>query len=374
MKTQDQNQNENAFKHWMSPQLLQRLGSSLEKIAPSFQTKKFLSYKSRLEPLELKPRVQLIRDALKESLPADYATALQIILKSIHHGNVSGFDAWPYAEFIQAYGLNYPKISLQALSEVTKVFTAEWAVRPFIQKHHKETMSFLLLCAGDENQHLRRWASEGSRPRLPWGIRLQEFVVDPSPTLPILEKLKFDPELYVRKSVANHLNDITKDHPKIVIDLLKKWQRQATKVEDKKHLDWIIYRSLRTLIKDGHPGALSLIGVKKAKIQIEKIKIRKPKIKLGERLDFGFTLRSTSKEDQKIVVDYIIHFVKSNQRQAAKVFKLKTFKLSAGKTIQIEKSHLIKKITTRQYYSGLHALEIQVNGCSHGKANWHLKL
>lgn len=373
MKKQETSENENAFKHWINPKLIQKLGSSLEKIEPSFKTKQFLSHKSKLEPLELKPRVQLIRDALKEALPAEYPKALQVILKSIAQGDVSGFDVWPYAEFIQTYGVDEPQISLEALKEVTKVFTAEWAVRPFIKRHHKNTMKFLMKCAEDNNVHLRRWASEGSRPRLPWGERLHEFILDPTPTLPILEKLKFDSELYVRKSVANHLNDITKDHPQVVIDVLNRWKKQA-RGEDQKRVDWIVHRSLRTLIKAGHPGALQLIGVKKARIETEKLKLAKAKIKLGERLVFEFTLRSTSKENQKIVVDYIIHFVKSNKKQAPKVFKLKSFQLPAGESIQIKKSHHIKKITTREYYSGLHSLEIQVNGTPAGKIDWHLKV
>ncbi|MGZ5279780.1 MAG: DNA alkylation repair protein, partial [Pseudobdellovibrionaceae bacterium] len=222
--------------------------------------------------------------------------------------------------------------------------------------------------------HVRRWASEGSRPRLPWGERLQDFVRDPSPTLPILEQLKFDPELYVRESVSNHLNDIAKDHPDLVVRILTGWKKEAgIKHADK--VDWIIRRSLRTLIKDGHAGALKLIGIsQKVKIQLVDFTVVKKRIKMGDRIQFEFEIQSLSNQPHDLVIDYIIHFVKSNKRTAPKVFKLKMIELPAKGKIRIEKKHHIKKITTREYYSGLHVLEIQVNGIVAGKQEWHLEV
>jgi 3-methyladenine DNA glycosylase AlkC len=256
---------------------------------------------------------------------------------------------------------------------MTVLFTSEWAVRPFIHHDPKETMKYLLVCAQDSDSHVRRWASEGSRPRLPWGERLQDFVRDPSPTLPILEQLKFDPELYVRKSVSNHLNDIAKDHPDLVVKILTAWKKEAgIKHADK--IDWIIRRSLRTLIKQGHAGALNLIGIsQKVKIKLVDFKVVQKKIKLGDRIHFEFEIQSLSNQSHQLVVDYIIHFVKSNKKTAPKVFKLKMIELPAKAKIRIEKKHHIKKITTREYYPGLHLLEIQVNGLVVGKQEWNLQ-
>jgi 3-methyladenine DNA glycosylase AlkC len=263
--------------------------------------------------------------------------------------------------------------SLDALKEFTKLFTSEWAVRPFIKIYPKKTLSFLLRCAGDKNVNVRRWASEGSRPRLPWGEQIQAFIKDPRPTFAILEKLKFDSELFVRKSVSNHLNDVSKDHPDLVIDLLLSWKKQATEKNISK-VEWIINKSLRTLIKNGHTDALELIGVSKAKIKVENFKIKKKIIHLGERLDFEIELHSVSNATQKLVIDYIIHFVKSNKTTAPKVFKLKTIQLPMKGILKIEKSHHLKKITTREYYKGIHMLEIQVNGVVVDQLKWTLQM
>lgn len=367
-------ENENALKHLFDEKLLKRMSGELARVYPAFDQKHFSGLMPKLKPLEMKPRVRLLRDELHRLLPAEYPQALSILLKSVSGKKLSGFDLWPYTEFVQTYGLDHLELSLEALSQLTQEFTAEWAVRPFIKTHEKKTMKYLEKCARDQNEHLRRWASEGSRPRLPWGERLQDFVRDPSPTLSILEILKFDESLYVRKSVSNHLNDIAKDHPELVVKILARWQKEAgTKHAEK--IDWIIHRSLRTLIKDGHGGALKLIGVS-TKVQIEVIdfKVHQKAIRLGEKVDFSFTVKSTASKSQKLVIDYIVHFVKANGKTAGKVFKLKTCELSAKGTLHVQKSHPMKKITTREYYPGQHAIEVQVNGVSMVKVGWGLKV
>ena len=367
-------ENENALKHLFNRQLLKRMSDGLAGAHPAFDRKHFMGLMPTLEKLEMKSRVRLLRDEIRQQLPAEFPKALEILLRSMKAGKLQSFDLWPYTEFVQTYGLDDPQISLEALKEMTRVFTAEWAIRPFIQKYPEETMKFLLRCARDSDVHLRRWASEGSRPRLPWGERLHEFVRDPAPTLPILNILKFDSELYVRKSVANHLNDISKDHPELVVQVLGDWQKQAGS-EHAAKIDWIIHRSLRTLIKNGHAGALVLIGVSpNAALKLVDLKVRRKKIKLGERMEFQFTVHSQSSKPQALVVDYIIHFVKANRRLAPKVFKLKRIEIPARGRIQIEKSHHFKKITTRDYHPGKHLLETQINGRVVGRQEWILSI
>lgn len=362
-----------ALKDIFNIALLKRISKSISNVYPKFNSKVFLQISTTLQKLEMKPRVQLIRDQLKKTLPDDFPKALDILLSSLDKDNLSGFDVWPYTDFVETFGLNHLQLSLHALQKMTPRFTAEWAIRPFIVKYPNETMDFLLQCSISSNEHVRRWASEGTRPRLPWGFRLQEFVKNPTATYGILENLKFDDSLYVRKSVANHLNDITKDHPDQVIHILKRWKTEAN-VENDKKVDWIIRRSLRTLIKDGHPKALALLGVSTAvQVKIADLKIKKSKLKLGDRLEFSFLLKSTSGKSQKLVVDYVIHFMKSNGKVAPKVFKLKATDLDAKKSEVVAKSHSLKKITTREYYSGRHYLEIQVNGKILGKVPWDLK-
>ncbi len=371
---QQSKNNSSAFKHWINEDLLERMSLALSQASSQFNKKDFLEISRDLASLEMKSRVRLISGQLKKTLPHDYPMALKTLLESTKSQKLKGFDLWPYTEFIQTYGLNHAALSLDTLKILTSLFTAEFAVRPFIKSNPQKTLSFLLACSKDKNVHVRRLASEGSRPRLPWGERLDICIKDPSLTLPILEQLKYDEELYVRKSVSNHLNDITKDHPEFVINLLKKWQKSETSKKHKNKIDWIIKRSLRSLIKEGHPQALQLIGVStKAKIKVEKLKLNKHKFKLNDRLEFKFQIHSLAKKPQKLVVDYIIHFMKSNKKTSAKVFKLKSVEINAKEILTIKKQHHLKKITTREYYPGVHFIEIQVNGLKYKKLKWFLE-
>jgi len=371
-KRSPKEENPKAFKLWINQALLQRMAESLAEVSNTFDSKQFLALASSLDALEMKPRVLLIRDQLRKQLPEDFKVATQILLKSLQSDRLKGFDLWPYTEFIQTYGLQDLELSLRALEELTQRFTSEFAVRPFIRSHTSDTLKFLEKCTSHTNVHIRRWASEGSRPRLPWGEKLHLLIEKPKLTLAILERLKHDPELYVRKSVANHLNDIAKDHPDLVVGLLKKWQSSAGKHSES--IDWIIHRSLRTLIKNGHPGALELIGAsQKIKIAIRGLQLNKKNLKMNDRLEFKFDLHSQATKEQKIVVDYIVHFVKGNKKTAPKVFKLKTFSIKSKEKISIIKRHHFKEITTRVYYSGVHQIEIQVNGKIFAKSNFILR-
>lgn len=367
-------ENEKALKHIYDLKLLEQMGAALVSAYPDFNLNDFLNLKTKLLQLEMKPRVLLIRDEIYRQLPSDYSTALNILMKSVEHGKLSGFMLWPYTEFVQTYGIEKTKDSLLALKELTKLFTSEWGVRPFIIKDTDQTLKFMLACANDKNVHVRRWASEGTRPRIPWGERLHIFIKNPKPVLQILEQLRFDDELYVRKSVANNLNDIAKDHPDLVVKTLKRWKKEAPK-EQQKNIEWITKHALRTLIKEGHAGALSAIGVSsKVEVQVLDLSISKKLVKLGEEFTFSFEIKSKAKKSQNLVIDYIIDFVKSNGETAPKVFKLKNLKLAAGEKVTVSKKHPMKKVTTRTYYSGTHRLSIQVNGKNFDGVNWKLKV
>ena len=348
------------------------MAGAISEVWPAFDRKAFEGLMPRLASLEMKPRVRLLRDELHKLLPNDYPRALSVLLKSVKAGKISSFDLWPYTEFIQLYGLDERERSLNALRDLTKLFTAEWAVRPFLTKFPKETLKFLELCAQSQDVHVRRWASEGARPRLPWGERLHSFVKDPTPTLKILELLKFDEELYVRKSVSNHLNDIAKDHPTLVVKTLARWKKEAG-VKHAAKIDWTIRRSLRTLIKEGHAGALALIGVSdRAEVELIGFEVGPAKIKMGDRIELRFQVRSSDSKSQKLVVDYVVHFVKANRTTAPKVFKLKTVEIPASGLVAFSKSHHIKPITTRVYYPGVHHVEIQINGRIFGRKSFRL--
>lgn len=366
--------NPNAFKHMYNQAFLKRMSDALVQVYPAFDTKHFNRLMPELIRLEMKPRVRFIREELKRQLPADFKKAVKILLKTAEGGSLTGFDLWPYSDFIQTYGLEDLEVALDAMRELTLLFSSEFAVRPFLIRYPDQTLRYLEKCAKDPSVDVRRWASEGSRPRLPWGERLHQFVKDPSHTLPILETLKFDEELYVRKSVSNHLNDIAKDHPERVIKILSAWKKQSGTKHAVK-IEWIIHRALRTLIKAGHPGALKLIGVSNdAAVKVSGLTIGQKSYRLGDRIEFSFRIKSQAKKPQKIVADYIVHYMKSNGSTAPKVFKLTTVTLAPMAELVVSKNHHLKKVTTRVHYSGTHLLEIQVNGRAVGRVRWDLKV
>jgi 3-methyladenine DNA glycosylase AlkC len=372
-------ENPNAFKLWISEQLVDRIGHEVHAVYPAFDLNRFVVIKTKLKPLELKQRVACIRLQLFECLPTDYPKALSILMKSTEQhqqkkNQLTGFDLWPYADFISNYGLHHVSLSLDAMKVLTTLFTSEFAIRPFLIQDLKGTLSYLKKCAVDPNVHVRRWASEGSRPRLPWGTRIPQLILDPKPTLPILSLLKNDSELYVRKSVANHLNDIAKDHPEWLCSVLSTWLKSANS-KQKNNIEWIVKQALRTLIKQGNPAALKLIGVSNAvKVKVSPLRLESNQVRVGGVLRFQFKIKSLAAVDQKIVMDYRIHYKKANGKNSPKVFKLKTLNLPAGQTLQIEKKHSLKKVTTRRDYAGLHAVDIQVNGKVFPKVNWMLIL
>lgn len=364
--------NPSAFKHLINPDVVKKMSDAISQISPTFDKKSFSQVSSKLGPLKLKSRVLIIRDALFQHLPKNYPQALKILLHSLEKSSLSGFQLWPYTEFVQTYGLSHFDESMQALYLLTQKFTAEFAIRPFLVQHPKKTFSRLYAWSSDSNVHIRRLTSEGSRPRLPWGLKLHQSIQNPELGLKILNSLKYDNELYVRKSVANHLNDITKDHPILVIKTLKKWKTEAPQ----KHLakiEWIQKQALRTLIKKGYKPALDLMGFGRApQVVLKKLKINKRKFKLNEVLEFELQL--TSKKSQKIAIDYIIHYQKANKKTSPKVFKLKVIELKTQEIFLLKKRHTLKPVTTRKDYPGLHKIEIQINGIILASANWHLSI
>ena len=331
---------------------------------------------SQLKPLSFSERAALIRDSLWEYLPKDYPRALEIILKALPpespNHEITGFDGFmimPQNDFVAKYGLGHYDLSIQALYQMTKRFTAEGAIRAFLLTYPEKTLAILSKWAEDENCHVRRLVSEGTRPRLPWSIQLKPFIEDPRPVLTLLEKLKTDPELMVRRSVANNLNDIAKDNPDQVVETLRRWSR----IEDT-GTQWLIRHAARTLVKQGNQEMLASLGyLPEVYISSSKIELNKATIKLGEALIFSFKVRSTSEHTQSLVIDYVIHHVKANGKLQPKVFKLTRRNLEAGEAVQISKKHSFRPIRTRKYYAGVHRLEIQVNGKVYAKVKFELR-
>ncbi len=343
-----------------------RIASSVTQVYPEFAAEQFVQHIDfGLAALELKERVDHFIDILAKHLPDDFAACHEILTKLKpfwDHGNpddpLRSFAAWPVTDFVAKYGIDCPELAFECLHYLTSLFSAEFAIRPFIKKYPELSEKHLSRWVTDKDYHVRRLTSEGTRPRLPWGIRLQEYCLDPSPSLPLLEQLKNDGSEYVRRSVANHLNDIAKDNPDIVIDTCKRWQKDASV-----NTQWVIKHACRSLIKSGNSEVFPLLGfTEKVKLSKVKLSLAETKLTLGDSLSFTVQLTSTAKTSQKIAVDFVIHHMKANGQLSPKVFKLKEIRLKAKESITITKQHKIKAISTRKYYSGNHQIAIQVNG------------
>jgi 3-methyladenine DNA glycosylase AlkC len=355
-------ENENAFKNMINETVVKKISSAIVDVYPDFKQKQFIKLSKELGALELKARVLLITKHLKEQLPESYPAALKILKAVMEKEALSGFELWPFSEYISQFGLDHFDESMKAMYLLTQMFTAEFAVRPFLLKDHKKVLKYFEKWSKDKNVHVRRWVSEGSRPLLPWGQKIPLFVMDPTHTLLLLDKLKFDEELYVRKSVANHLNDITKNHPQVVIEILRLWAKDVGPEEIEKY-NWIKKHALRTLIKKGHAGALNLMGVTgKADVKIDEFKLNKKKFRLNDIMTFDLSLSSTATKSQLLIIDYSIDFMKANGKKGKKVFKLKTLELKGKESLSLTRNHSLKRITTMRFYPGTHHLYLHVNG------------
>lgn len=365
---------ESAFKNWIDVSLLKTMATSLTSVHPKFDSKALMQCQYDFPKLELKGRVQCVTKRLHELLPSEYPKALDLLMRSVRQGQLSGFALWPYSQFIQTYGREDFDLSFEAMKEMTKLFSSEFAIRPFLKADPKRGLKKMLALTKSKDEHLRRWASEGSRPRLPWGERIHFFINEPESTLAILTALRFDESLYVRKSVSNHLNDISKDHPELVIKVLREWH-QTTPVKHQAKIDWITRQALRGLIKQGHSSALQLVGVdSQAKIKMHSFKLDRAKLKLGQKITLEVWIESSATKSQKLIVDYVVHHVKSNGQTSPKVFKWKVIDLGAKEKLGLMKNHSVKPITTRAYYEGRHQVEVMINGQILGKTFFDLTL
>ena len=348
------------------------LAASIKKAWPAFDPDTFVrSIVPRFPDLGLNERNYLIRDTLKAQLPPDYPRAVSILVKSLEPRQADeNFAVMSLCAFVAEYGRDHVAVSLAALREMTKRFSAEFAIRPFLDRDPAGVLAELETWALDPDPRVRRLASEGTRPRLPWGMRLQKFVKDPRPVLKILEILKEDAELFVRRSVANNLNDIAKDHGDLVVATLRRWKKSP-----KPETQWLVKHALRTLLKQGHPEALGLLGYAHgASVILSGLKVSKKSVTVGETQSFTFTLTSTSKTPQRLMIDYAIHYRKSNGEQKPKVFKLKSSTINHREPLTISKNHPFRPIGIRPFYPGKHDIEILVNGKSLGRTSFALRM
>lgn len=354
----------------------------LQRVWPEFDAPRFTALSVRgLESLELKARAMQVADALEATLPDDFARAAGILEGALAPAELGdnmaglqladdglkGWILWSAGEYVARRGLDQPERALQALHAFTQRFTAEFAIRPIIVAHPELAFATLRRWTTDPSAHVRRLVSEGSRPRLPWGLQLKALIADPSPTLPLLSALQDDPSEYVRRSVANHLNDIAKDHPAIVARWL---EEHLTDASDERRA--LLQHASRTLIKRGDRRVLAAWGLGRDFRGAAALTIAPRRVAVGESFTMTLTLRSTARSPQPLVIDYAVHHQKQDGRTSPKVFKGWRVTLPAGGELRLTKRHSMKVVTTRRYYPGKHAVDININGTTGASGHFTL--
>ena len=359
-----------ALKTFFSPALVRRLAADLARVHASFQVRAFVKQASTgLEDLELLDRAQHISRALAAHLPPSYPAALDVLLRSLGPRHASDelvgagmapFFYLPHTLFVAEHGLEHFDLSMQAQYELTTRFTAESSIRPYIAKYPERTFAVLRKWTRDPDPHVRRLVSEGTRLRLPWARRVPWLDANPEKVLELLERLKDDPATVVRRSVANNLNDLGKLRPDLLTRTCAAWLEDAS--EERRAL---VEHALRSAVKRGHADSLRLLGYgKKASVRIENIRFDPPRVAIGKRVSITFTLRSTSKRPQNLLVDIAVHFVKASGRTARKVFKVKRVALRPLGAVELRVVISLKVHTTRKPVPGTHAVDVIVNGAA----------
>ncbi len=333
---------------------------------PEFDRERFLAIAlDDYNALELTPRAHQITDALAETLPADRRLAMEIITESLgpeiegtEFFGMKPFRYLPFVFFVAEHGLDDYEAAMITQYELTKRFTAEFSIRAYLDRFPEETLARLHLWASDGNVHVRRLVSEGTRPRLPWAPRLRRFQEDPKPVLELLELLRDDGEEFVRRSVANNLNDIAKDHPELVVATAARWWEDG---DDRRRR--LVRRALRTLVKSGDPGALRILGYgPDSPVRVGPVLIEPAEVEIGASVRITVDLENPSEEPGVALVDLVVHFVKANGSTSPKVFKGGERVVAPGKTATVTKSVSVAQHTTRTHYPGHHRVDIQING------------
>ena len=362
-----------ALKDIYSPVFYDRLANILQQTVPSFEKKTFVAqiFDDSFLQKELKDRMRHTTKVLRNFMPDDFGAASGILEKTIHllRENQHGEDSLAYIffpDYIETYGLDDYSNAVKSIEFVTQFISCEFAVRPFIVRYGNQMIEQMEKWSLHKSHKVRRLASEGSRPRLPWAMALPELKKDPTAILPILENLKNDPSEYVRRSVANNLNDIAKDHPHIILSIARQWKGQN------KETDAIIKHGSRTLLKQGHPEILSHYGLDSKGLETSGFHINTPQIKLPQSLEFEFTVNNTNKEPKHIRLEYAVYYNKANGQLSKKVFKISERTYFAGQKETIKRKQSFKPITTRKFYPGLHKLSIIVNGEESNPELFHL--
>ena len=353
-----------ALKNVYSVAFFESLFPVLKEYIQGFDSKNFLAMvmDKNWKNLELKQRMKHIALVLEKFLPGNFATKLDKLVeitRAFGKGKTAaqGFAYMFIPEFIEAFGIDDPSRSLKAMKEITKFTSCEFAIRPFLKLYPDKVLSEMQKWSKDKDSQVRRLSSEGCRPRLPWAMAIPSLKKDPSPIFPILENLVDDPSETVRRSVANNLNDISRDHPKKVIEFVKKWQDKGTQI------NWILKHASRTLLRKADPEILTIFKLNpSSEVLVKRLNIHSKNLRIGDRLEFSFQLANQHPEKTRLRVEYAIYYVKANGKHNRKLFRITENEYESLVPYSFKRGQSFKDMTTRKHYPGLHKIAIVVNG------------
>ncbi|MFD1887163.1 DNA alkylation repair protein [Paenibacillus wenxiniae] len=354
------------FKARYSPAFLQQFAAIVQQHIASFDEQRFYErvHAEGWDDLAFKQRIRRISEAFTDALQLSFEEMIKLLVTMAPQ--CRGVEYLFFPDCIELNGMEQPELSMAALAKLTPYSSSEFAVRPFIVQHTEQMLEQMRRWADDGDEHVRRLASEGFRPRLPWSFQLRMFIENPEPTLAILERLKQDPSLYVRKSVANHLNDIAKDHPERVAEVARSWYGHHP------YTDWIVKHGCRTLLKQDHPVIMELLGYMPSEhIRVSELHVSRDTVAIGEEIELSFVMHNEAATAQNVRIDYEMQFVKANGKQAPKRFRWVSRDFASGRHL-MRKKHSFKLITTRVYYPGMHHVHLYVNGVQMGEVSFEV--
>lgn len=352
-----------------SRSFFERLVDDFAEYRPGFPAEAFLDavFDDNWPSLELKERMRHSTLCLHRVFPLPYPEAIELFKKVIRAKAGDGFAKMLFPDYVEVYGLDDLETSLDALKHFTPYASGEFAIRPFILKYGPPVIARMREWAREENDHVRRLASEGCRPRLPWAMNLPALKKDPAPILPILETLKADPSEFVRRSVANNLNDISKDNPDIALQLARNWKGLSPET------DWIVKHGCRTLLKKGVTEALSLFGFEDpGHVRVAGLSLDKKELPIGGDLRFSFTVENNSRRPALLRLEYTVDYVKKTGKPSRKVFQLTERTFPPGGS-RLERKLSFQDLSTRKHYPGRHLLRILVNGQEKDRAAFEVR-
>ncbi|MDV6262569.1 DNA alkylation repair protein [Rhodococcoides yunnanense] len=357
----------------IGPDTARALFRTVHTAAPSADLSSLDAAAGVLGPLALRARADLLRDALLTGLPGTYVQFAGTIRRAAEDSDFQGWLIWPVTSAVASKAVEEKTSTafddgMQLLAELTGRLTSEFAIRTFLRTDLDRALEIALEWTQSSDEHVRRLASEGTRPYLPWSVRVPEILARPGITVPILDRLYRDDSDYVRRSVANHLNDFSRDVPDVVVQAAARWLDDPDA-----NTDQLVRHALRTVIKNGNTDALALLGFAPADLDVTGPVLDVTELPIGGSLEFTASIRNLGLEPAKVVIDYIVHHTKANGAQTGKTFKLKTTSIAPGESIAVRRRHSFRPLTTRKYYPGPHAIELQVNGASSGRAEFLLE-